>query len=192
MAVVPYYNKPTQEGLFRHFTAIADVVSKPLMLYNVPGRTVADMLPDTVARLADHENIFGIKEATGDIERLKQIQDLADDSFRYYSGDDFTTLPFIRAGGHGVVTVAGNVAPREVAELCSLAAAGDADKAEALDERLQALNKALFLESNPIPVKWALCQMGLVGPGIRLPLTELDEKYHDDVRGALRHVGIDC
>ncbi|MDJ0917451.1 MAG: 4-hydroxy-tetrahydrodipicolinate synthase [Woeseiaceae bacterium] len=192
LVVVPYYNKPTQEGLFRHFTAIADAVSKPLMLYNVPGRTVADMLPDTVARLAEHENIFGIKEATGDIERLKQIQALANDSFRYYSGDDFTTLPFIRAGGHGIVTVAGNVAPREVAELCSLAAAGDADKAEALDERLQPLNKALFLESNPIPVKWALCQMGLAGPGIRLPLTELDEKYHDDVRSAMRHVGIDC
>ena len=191
LIVVPYYNKPTQEGLFRHFTAVANAVTKPVMLYNVPGRTVADLLPETVARLAEHENIFGIKEATGDIERLRQIQALAHAGFRYYSGDDFTSLPFIEAGGHGVVTVTGNVAPRQVADLCSLAAAGDADAARALDDGLQGLNEAMFLESNPIPVKWALSEMGLIGPGIRLPLTELDNRFHDDVRRALRTVGID-
>lgn len=191
LIVVPYYNKPTQEGLFRHFSAVADAVTKPVMLYNVPGRTVADLLPETVARLAEHSNIFGIKEATGDIERLKQIRALASADFRYYSGDDFTTLPFIEAGGHGVVSVTGNVAPRQVADLCSLAAAGDAAAAKALDDRLQGLNEAMFLESNPIPVKWALSKMGLIGPGIRLPLTELDDQYHDDVRRALSAAGID-
>ena len=192
LVVVPYYNKPTQEGLFRHFSAVADAVTKPVMLYNVPGRTVADLLPETVARLAEHDNIFAIKEATGDIGRLRQIRELANPEFRYYSGDDFTTLPFIEAGGHGVVTVTGNVAPRQVADLCSLAAAGDAGAAKAIDERLQGLNDAMFVESNPIPVKWALSQMGLIGPGIRLPLTELDNRYHDAIRGALRAVGIDA
>ena len=191
MAVVPYYNKPTQEGLFRHYTAIADAIDKPLLMYNVPGRTVADMLPETIGRLATHENIFGVKEATGDIERLKEIQDLVDDEFRLYSGDDFTLRPFIEQGGHGVVTVSGNIAPRQVATLCRLAAEGRSDEAKALDDKLQPLNKMLFVESNPIPVKWAVSQMGLMQPGIRLPLTPFSAQYHDEMRSAMRGAGVD-
>jgi 4-hydroxy-tetrahydrodipicolinate synthase len=190
LIVVPYYNKPVQEGLYRHFSVIADAVEKPVMLYNVPGRTVADMLPETVGRLAKHDNIFGIKEATGDIERLEAIQHLVDDEFRFYSGDDFTLLPFIQSGGHGVVTVSGNVVPKQVATLCRLALDGKGDEAIALDDQLQGLNKLLFVESNPIPVKWALGQMGLVGPGIRLPLTPFSAQYHDDMRVAMREAGV--
>lgn len=191
MTVVPYYNKPTQEGMFRHFNAIADAVDKPLLLYNVPGRTVADMLPETIARLARHENIFGVKEATGDVERLKAIKALVDDSFMLYSGDDFTALPFIEAGGHGVVTVSGNVAPRQVAELCRLALAGKVDDAKALDETLQPLNKMLFVESNPIPVKWAVSEMGLMEPHVRLPLTPYSNEHHEGMRAAMRVAGVD-
>ncbi|MBT8087518.1 MAG: 4-hydroxy-tetrahydrodipicolinate synthase [Gammaproteobacteria bacterium] len=190
LVVVPYYNKPTQEGLFQHFTAIADAVDKPVMMYNVPGRTVADMLPKTVARLAAHDNIFGIKEATGDLGRLAAIQDLVDDSFMLYSGDDFTLRPFIEQGGHGVVTVSGNVAPKQVAELCRLSLAGQADEASALDETLQPLNKALFVESNPIPVKWAVSELGLMAPHIRLPLTRYSEQYHERMRAAMRTAGV--
>ena len=190
LVVVPYYNKPTQEGLAQHFTAVADAVARPVMMYNVPGRTVADMLPDTVARLAEHDNIFGIKEATGDIDRLKQIQALVDDSFMLYSGDDFTVLPFIEQGGHGVVTVSGNVAPEQVSRLCKLALAGQRQEAAALDETLQPLNKALFVESNPIPVKWAVSEMGLMEPHIRLPLTPYSEQFHDQMRSAMRVAGV--
>lgn len=190
LVVVPYYNKPTQEGLFQHFTAVADAVGKPVMMYNVPGRTVADMLAETVGRLARHDNIFAIKEATGDLERLKQIQALVDDDFMLYSGDDFTLLPFIEQGGHGVVTVSGNVAPEQVARLCKLALAGKHDAAKELDETLQPLNKALFVESNPIPVKWAVSQMGLMAPHIRLPLTAYSERYHEEMRSAMRIAGV--
>ena len=190
LVVVPYYNKPTQEGLFRHFSAIADAVDKPVMLYNVPGRTVADMLPETVARLAAHENIFAIKEATGNLERLQQIRELVADDFRLYSGDDFTLRPFIEQGGHGVVTVSGNVAPAQVARLCRLAADGRAEEALALDQQLQPLNKALFVESNPIPVKWAVSEMGLMEPHIRLPLTPYSERCHDEMRAAMRTAGV--
>ncbi|MGB5258151.1 MAG: 4-hydroxy-tetrahydrodipicolinate synthase, partial [Woeseiaceae bacterium] len=186
LVVVPYYNKPTQEGLFRHFSAIADAVNRPVMMYNVPGRTVADMLPETVGRLSQHQNIFGIKEATGDLQRLKDIQALVDDDFKLYSGDDFTLLPFIEQGGHGVVTVSGNVAPSQVARLCQLALSGEHDEAVALDESLQPLNKALFLESNPIPVKWAVSEMGLMAPYIRLPLTPFSEQHHETMRSAMR------
>ena len=191
MAVVPYYNKPTQEGIFLHYWAIADGIDKPLLMYNVPGRTVADMLPETVGRLARHDNIFGLKEATGDLERLRQIQELVDEDFMLYSGDDFTLCPFIQQGGHGVVTVSGNVAPAQVARLCKLASAGKAEEAKALDDSLQPLNKALFVESNPIPVKWAVSQMGLIEPNIRLPLTPYLEKYHEDMRSAMRLAGVD-
>ena len=190
LVVVPYYNKPTQEGLVQHFTAVADAVARPVMMYNVPGRTVADLLPDTVARLAKHDNIFGIKEATGDIDRLKQIQTLVDGSFMLYSGDDFTVLPFIEQGGHGVVTVSGNVAPEKVSRLCKLALAGQRQEAAALDETLQPLNKALFVESNPIPVKWAVSEMGLMAPHIRLPLTPYSEQFHDQMRSAMRVAGV--
>ena len=190
LVVVPYYNKPVQEGLFQHFSAIADAVNKPVMLYNVPGRTVADLLPDTVARLATHGNIFGIKEATGDIERLRAIQGRVSADFRLYSGDDFTLLPFIKSGGHGVVTVSGNVVPRAVAELCRLALDGKFEEARLLDDSLQDLNKMLFIESNPIPVKWAVSQMGLMGPDIRLPLTPYSAEYHDDMRAAMQKAGV--
>lgn len=190
MSVVPYYNKPTQEGLFRHFTAIADALDKPLLMYNVPGRTVADMLPETVARLATHENIFGIKEATGDIERLKAIQALVDEGFMLYSGDDFTALPFMEQGGHGVVTVSGNVAPRQLSRLCKLAREGKSADAKALDDTLQPLNKMLFVESNPIPVKWAVSEMGLIEAHIRLPLTPFSAQYHQDMLSAMRTAGV--
>ena len=190
LVVVPYYNKPTQEGLFQHFTAVANAVDRPVMMYNVPGRTVADMLPETVARLARHGNIFGIKEATGDIGRLKEIQALVDDDFMLYSGDDFTVLPFIEQGGHGVVTVSGNVAPEQVSRLCKLAQAGKHSDAATLDESLQPLNKMLFIESNPIPVKWAVSEMGLMAPHIRLPLTPFSEQYHEAMRSAMHNAGV--
>ena len=190
LLVVPYYNKPVQEGMYRHFTAIADAVDKPVVLYNVPGRTVADMLPETVGRLATHGNIVGIKEATGDIERLRAIRDLVDDDFDLLSGDDFTVLSFIEAGGHGVITVSGNVVPAAMAELCRLASAGDIEAARQIDDRLQPLNKALFAESNPIPVKWAMAQMGLMEAHIRLPLTPYDARYHEQMRAAMRGAGV--
>ena len=160
-------------------------------MYNVPGRTVADMLPETVERLARHENIFGLKEATGDIDRLKQIQAVVSDEFALYSGDDFTLRSFIEQGGHGVVTVSGNVAPRQVARLCELAMAGKAEEARALDDNLQPLNNALFVESNPIPVKWAVSTMGLIEPHIRLPLTPYSEQHHNEMRSAMRTAGVD-
>jgi len=190
LVVVPYYNKPMQEGMVEHFSAIADAVEKPIMMYNVPGRTVADMLAETVGRLAKHDNIFGIKEATGDIDRLREIKALVDNDFMLYSGDDFTALEFLENGGHGIVTVSGNVVPGAIARLCKLAADGEFEQARALDETLQALNDALFVESNPIPLKWALHQMGLVSPRLRLPLTEFAEQYHEQMRAALAIAGV--
>ena len=189
MAVVPYYNKPTQEGIYRHYMSIADAIDRPLLMYNVPGRTVADMLPETIARLASHENIFGVKEATGDIERLRAIQSLVDDDFMLYSGDDFTALSFIEQGGHGVVTVSGNVVPRQMARMCQLALDGNSDEAKAIDDSLQPLNKMLFVESNPIPVKWAVAEMGLMEGHIRLPLTPFSSRYHEKMRSAMRGAG---
>jgi 4-hydroxy-tetrahydrodipicolinate synthase len=191
LVVVPYYNKPMQEGMFQHFTAIADAVPKPVLMYNVPGRTVADMQAETVARLAEHDNIFGIKEATGDIERLRQIQALVDDkNFMLYSGDDFSALEFLKEGGHGIVTVSGNVVPAAIARLCSLVAEGAFDDAKEIDDSLQPLNNALFVESNPIPVKWALNQMGLIPPHLRLPMTQFAPEYHDQMRAALAVAGV--
>lgn len=190
LLVVPYYNKPTQEGMYRHFTTIADAVRKPVILYNVPGRTVADMLPETIGRLATHGNILGVKEATGDIDRLTRIRDLVDEDFALYSGDDFTVLQFIAAGGHGVVTVSGNVVPAAMSRLCSLASNGKLQEAGELDDLLQPLNAALFAESNPIPVKWALAQMGLISPTLRLPLTAYSDQYHEQMRTALATAGV--
>lgn len=191
LIVVPYYNKPMQEGMYRHFSAIADAVPRPVLMYNVPGRTVADMQAETVARLAGHENIFGIKEATGDIERLRQILALVDDDeFMLYSGDDFTALEFLETGGHGIVTVSGNVVPAATARLCRLVREGRVDEAKALDDTLQPLNKALFIESNPIPVKWALNQMGLISPNLRLPMTEYSEQHHEQMRAAMATAGV--
>ena len=191
MAVVPYYNKPTQEGLYRHYMTIADAIDRPLLMYNVPGRTVADMLPETIARLAKHDNIFGVKEATGEIDRLREIQALVDEDFVLYSGDDFTALPFIEQGGDGVITVSGNVAPRQMATMCQLALDGQSDEAKAIDDTLQPLNKMLFVESNPIPVKWAVAEMGLMEGHIRLPLTPFSEQYHEGMRAAMRGAGVE-
>ncbi|MDH3548117.1 MAG: 4-hydroxy-tetrahydrodipicolinate synthase [Gammaproteobacteria bacterium] len=191
LLVVPYYNKPLQEGMYRHFSAVADAVDKPVILYNVPGRTVADLLPETVARLAKHENIVAIKEATGDIGRLRDIQAIVSPDFRLFSGDDFTVLPFIEQGGHGVVTVSGNVVPAQMAELCRLASAGERDAAKAIDDRLQPLNTALFVESNPIPVKWAVSKMGMIEPHIRLPLTEFSDQYHEQMLSAMSGAGVE-
>ena len=185
LMVTPYYNKPTQEGLFRHYQAIADTVQKPIMLYNVPGRTAVDLLPETVARLAGHPRIMGVKEATGDVGRVRQIRALCGPDFGLYSGDDATARAFILAGGDGVVTVTGNPAPAKMAAMTAAAGAGDADAAGKLDQALAALHRDLFVESNPIPVKWALEVMGRIPPGIRLPLTRLTEANQAVVRAAL-------
>lgn len=190
LLVVPYYNKPVQEGLYQHFWHIAEAVDKPIMLYNVPGRTVADLGPETVARLAAHPNIFGIKDATGDMQRMERHKALLPEDFRYYSGDDFTTLEFLKRGGHGVVTVSGNVAPRLMADMCRAAASGDMATAERMDAKLQPLNTALFVESNPIPVKWAVAAMGLISPAIRLPMTAYDERYHEQMRAAMENADV--
>lgn len=189
LLVTPYYNKPVQEGIYRHFCAVADVVEKPVILYNVPGRTVADTLPDTVERLAKHPKIIGIKEATGDMQRLKEIKARVHRNFRLLSGDDFTAREFIDLGGHGVVTVTGNVAPRLMADMCRAQAANDSHAARELDAKLQPLNAAMFLESNPIPVKWALAEMGMISTAIRLPLTPFSETFHEQMREAMTHAG---
>jgi len=190
LIVTPYYNKPTQEGLVRHFTAVADAVSKPVMLYNVPGRTAVDMVPDTVARLAGHGNIFGIKEATGDVSRVASLREQCGVEFGLYSGDDATGREFMLAGGQGVVSVTSNVAPRAMAEMCRAALSGDADQAAALDAPLQGLHSDLFVEANPIPVKWALHRMGLMGPGIRLPLLPLSDAQQPAVEAAMERAGL--
>jgi len=189
LLVTPYYNKPSQEGLFLHFTAIADAVDIPQILYNVPGRTGVDMLPETVLRLVAHKNIIGIKEATGDLERAKQLIDAtAADDFAIISGDDATAVELILMGGTGEITVTANVAPERVANMCTLALAGDAKAARAINAELMSLHDAMFVEANPIPVKWACAQMGLIQSGIRLPLTPLAAEYHQIVKSALKSV----
>jgi 4-hydroxy-tetrahydrodipicolinate synthase len=190
LVVVPYYNKPTQEGMVRHFSAVADAVARPVMLYNVPGRTVADMKPATVARLARHPRIFGIKEATGELDRVKAIRDLCGSEFRLYSGDDATAREFMRLGGHGVVSVTANVAPKAMAGMCRAALAGDVAQATEIDGLLADLHRDLFIESNPIPVKWALERMGRIPAGIRLPLTPLSAEARPKVEAALRRARV--
>lgn len=189
LVVTPYYNKPTPDGLVAHFSAVADAVDKPLMLYNVPGRTAVDMLPETVARLASHANIFGIKEATGDVSRVAPLRELCGDKFALYSGDDASAREFILAGGKGVVSVTANVAPRAMADMCRAALSGDAARAADIDARLAALHSDLFVEANPIPVKWALQRMGLIDGGIRLPLLPLSAANQPVVEAALRQAG---
>lgn len=191
LLVVPYYNKPTQEGMYRHFLTVAETVDIPQILYNVPGRTAVDMLPETVNRLADVENIVGIKEAHGTVERIRELVEMCGDRMAIYTGDDATAMESILAGGQGDISVTANVAPRLMHDMCAAALAGDRERAEMLDRKLSGLHRALFLEPNPIPVKWALYEMGLIPPGIRLPLTPLDPSYHEDVRAALREAGID-
>lgn len=191
LSVVPYYNKPTQEGLFRHFRAIAESTSLPVILYNVPSRTVADMQAETVGRLkAAAANIVGIKEATGDLQRARDIRRLCGDGFLLISGDDATARDFILQGGQGVISVTANVAPRLMHELCAAARNGDGARAREIDARLAGLHRDLFVESNPIPVKWALKEMGHIPGGIRLPLTPLAAAHHAKVRAALQAAGV--
>jgi 4-hydroxy-tetrahydrodipicolinate synthase len=190
LLVTPYYNKPTQEGLYQHFRFIAEAVDIPQILYNVPGRTACDMLADTVVRLSTVPNIIGIKEATGDIQRAKDIIARVAADFLVYSGDDATAVELMLAGGKGNISVTANVAPRAVSELCAAAMRGDAVAARAINEKLMPLNKNLFIESNPIPVKWALHEMGLMPDGIRLPLTWLSQACHEPLRQALRQSGV--
>jgi 4-hydroxy-tetrahydrodipicolinate synthase len=185
LLVTPYYNKPTQEGLFLHHKAIAEAASIPQILYNVPGRTACDMLPETVERLAQFENIVGIKEATGDIDRARDVIARVGDKMAVYSGDDETAYELILAGGKGNISVTANVAPEQMAKLCALALEGKAEEAKALNDELMNLHSAMFLESNPIPVKWALHEMGLIGPAIRLPLTQLSDPLREPLRKAL-------
>ena len=190
LVVTPYYNKPTQEGLFQHFMAIADAVEKPVMLYNVPGRTAVDLLPETVAKLAEHPRIFGIKEATGELDRVKQIKNACEPEFRLYSGDDPTAREFMLRGGHGVVSVTANVAPAAMRSMCEAALSGDAELAADIDEGLASLHRELFIESNPIPVKWVLHRLGLIPEGIRLPLTILAPAHQAAVDAALQRAGL--
>lgn len=191
LSVVPYYNKPGQEGLYRHFRAIAEAVELPLILYNVPGRTVADLSNDTALRLADVPNIIGIKDATGSIDRACDLVERAPEGFALYTGDDMTTAAFILLGGHGAISVTANVAPRAMHDMCTAALAGDVVRTREINARLLWLHRQLFCEANPIPVKWALTQMGLIGSGIRLPLTTLSESCHERVRAAMRRAGIE-
>jgi 4-hydroxy-tetrahydrodipicolinate synthase len=186
LMVTPYYNKPPQQGMVRHFIAIAEAVSRPVMLYNVPGRTGVDLLPETVAELASHENIFGIKEASGDLSRVATLRKLCGPEFGLYSGDDPTAREFILAGGNGVVSVTANVAAQLMHDMCAAALAGDAERAAELDSLLADLHRDLFVESNPIPVKWALARMGLIDGGIRLPLIELSAASGPIVEAALQ------
>jgi 4-hydroxy-tetrahydrodipicolinate synthase len=190
LLVTPYYNKPTQQGLFLHFRAVAEAVDVPQILYNVPGRTACDMQSDTAARLAELPNIVGIKDATGDLARLKELKQLCPEGFELYSGDDATGCEFLLQGGHGVISVTANVAPGLMHEMVSLALAGERDRAEAADARLAGLHRALFVESSPIPVKWAMHRMGLADKGIRLPMTWLTPESEGAVEAAMEQAGI--
>ncbi|HEX9172092.1 MAG TPA: 4-hydroxy-tetrahydrodipicolinate synthase [Telluria sp.] len=190
LQVVPYYNRPTQEGMYRHFKAIAEAVELPIILYNVPGRTVADLANETVARLAPIPNIVGIKDATGNIGRGIELLRMVDKSFAVYSGDDPTAMALMFCGGAGNISVTANVAPRAMHELCEAAMAGDIARAIAINNRLLPLHAKLFVEPNPVPVKWALAEMGRMPGGLRLPLAPLAEQFHDTVRGALREAGV--
>jgi 4-hydroxy-tetrahydrodipicolinate synthase len=192
LSVVPYYNKPSQEGLYRHFRTIAEKVDLPLILYNVPGRTGADLATDTVLRLAEVPGIAGIKDATSDMTRhIELIRRLpADRVFGLYSGNDDTALPYILLGGHGVISVTANVAPRLVADMCAAALKGDIAEARRVNNLLMPLAIKLFVEANPIPVKWALSQMGRIGPDLRLPLVPLSAQFHEIVRAAMRDARI--
>lgn len=189
LVVTPAYNKPTQEGLYRHFAAVAEAASVPLVLYNIPSRTAVDLLPQTVARLAQLRGIVAVKEGFAQIERIRELKRLCPPEFIVLSGDDATAREAVFAGARGVISVTANVAPRAMAEMMAAAAKGEGAKAERLDAPLASLHRALFLETNPIPVKWALARMGLIEHGIRLPLTELDARHHAALTSALREAG---
>ncbi len=190
LLVTPYYNKPTQEGLYRHFKLIAETVPIPQVLYNVPGRTACDMLPETVERLADIPNIVGLKEASGSVERISELVSRCGDRMDILSGDDAIAAEAILNGAKGTISVTANVAPQAMHNLCAAALAGDRAEAERINNSLAPLHRALFLESNPIPVKWAVNQLGLIPPGIRLPLTPLSERFYSDVRQAMEQAGV--
>ncbi len=190
LLVTPYYNKPTQEGLYLHHAQLADAVAIPQILYNVPGRTAVDMLPETVARLAKIDNIIGIKDATGSMDRLRAMQPLVNDDFLFFSGDDETSLTFVELGGHGAISVTANIVPALLARMCDAALLGNAEEAVAINRRLMPLHKALFLESNPIPVKWALQYMQRIQSGIRLPMTPLSQEYHLPLQQAMEAAGV--
>jgi len=187
LSVVPYYNKPTQEGLYQHYKKIAEAVDLPLILYNVPGRTVADLSNDTTLRLAEVPGIVGVKDATGSMERAADLLRRAPKNFALYSGDDASAMPFMLLGGHGVISVTANVAPRLMHQMCVAAFEGNLARARELNNMLLPLHSKLFVEANPIPVKWACTEMGLIPAGLRLPLTPLSAGLHDTVRDALRH-----
>ena len=189
LLVTPYYNKPTQEGLYRHFKLIAETVDMPQILYNVPGRTACDMLPETVGRLSEIGNIIGIKDATGDLSRVARHQAVCREGFELYSGDDATTVDFILLGGLGCISVTANVMPARMHEMCMAALEGDVARARELDRQLIPLHANLFLEANPIPVKWALHEMGMVSEAIRLPLTPLSENLRPRLREAMQAAG---
>jgi 4-hydroxy-tetrahydrodipicolinate synthase len=190
LLVTPYYNKPTQAGLIAHHRAVAEAVDIPQILYNVPGRTACDMLPETTAELAGLERIVGLKDATGDLARVERLRQLCGPDFAIYSGDDGTGCEFMLRGGDGVISVTSNVAARDMAAMCRAALAGERAEATAINDRLAPVHRALFVESNPIPVKWALCEMGLCGNGIRLPLTWLTPEHQPAVREALAGAGL--
>jgi 4-hydroxy-tetrahydrodipicolinate synthase len=190
LSVVPYYNKPTQEGLYRHFKAIAEAVDMPNILYNVPGRTVADLANETTLRLAQIPNIVGVKDATANIERGTDLAKRAPEGFAVYSGDDASGLALMLMGGHGIISVTANVAPRLMHEMCAAALAGDLARAREANYKLLGLHKHLFVEANPIPVKWAVAQLGLIEGGIRLPLTPLSAQFQEVVREAMREAGV--
>jgi 4-hydroxy-tetrahydrodipicolinate synthase len=189
LSVVPYYNKPTQEGLYRHFKAIAEASDIPVILYNVPSRTVADLANETVLRLSEVKNIVGIKEATSNIERVTDLMRRVRKGFLVFSGDDASALAYMALGGHGVISVTANVAPRLMHELCKAALAGDLAKAVQVNNKLLGLHRNLFLEANPIPVKWALHRMGRIAEGIRLPLVPFSSAHHETLAASLREAG---
>jgi 4-hydroxy-tetrahydrodipicolinate synthase len=190
LLVTPYYNKPTQQGLFLHYKAIAEAVDLPQILYNVPARTGVDLLPETVHRLMDIRQVIGIKEATGDLERMTQIRTLCGDDMAIYSGDDLTACDLLNAGAKGTISVTANVAPTQMKKMVDAAMTGEQELAMRLNEPLLGLHRSLFVESNPIPLKWVLAEMGLIEEGIRLPLTRLSKKYHPELRAALRLAGL--
>ncbi|MBQ5946633.1 4-hydroxy-tetrahydrodipicolinate synthase [Massilia sp. ST3] len=190
LQVVPYYNRPTQEGMYRHFRTIAEAVDLPIILYNVPGRTVADMANDTIARLAQVDNIVGVKDATGNIGRGIELLRMVDKSFGVYSGDDASAMALLFCGGAGNISVTANVAPRAMHELCKAAMVGDIARAIEINNRVLDLHGKLFIEPNPVPVKWALAEMGKMPAGLRLPLAPLSAQYHETVRAALVAAGV--
>jgi 4-hydroxy-tetrahydrodipicolinate synthase len=190
LSVVPYYNKPTQEGMYQHFRKVVETVDLPMILYNVPARTVADIQNDTVLRLAQLPGVIGIKDATANMERCTDLIKRAARNFAIYSGEDVSALPLILLGGHGVISVTANVAPRLMAEMCSAALVGDVKKAREINLRLLPLHQRLFIETSPSPVKWAMAQMGLIEGGLRLPLVPLTERSYNAVREALAEAGV--